>query len=62
MPDKLPHRARRMFGPDQPLNIDGPPTQLLAVDYFVARLADPRFKLLLGWGFGLALNRRFTPG
>src|SRR6185295_10124995 len=27
-----------MFGPDQPLDIDWPPTQLLAVDYFVARL------------------------
>jgi hypothetical protein len=51
-----------MFGPDQPLDIDWPPTQLLAVDYFVARLADAHLGLLLGWGFGLALNRRFTPG
>jgi hypothetical protein len=50
-----------MVGPNQPLDIDGPPTQLLAVDDFVARLADPRFGLLLGLGFGLALYRQFTP-
>ena len=50
-----------MFGPDQPLDIDPPPTQLLAVDHFVARLADPGFGLRPGLGFGFTLNRRFTP-
>jgi hypothetical protein len=50
-----------MFGPDQPLDIDLPPTQLLALDHFVARLADARLGPLLRLGFGLAPNRRFTP-
>jgi hypothetical protein len=49
-----------MLGPDQPLDIDLPPAQLLAVDHFVARLANPRLGLLLGLGF--ASNPRFTPG
>jgi hypothetical protein len=50
-----------MFGPDQSLDIDLPPTQLLAVDHFVARLANARLGLLPGLGFGLPSNRRFTP-
>jgi hypothetical protein len=51
-----------MFSPDQSLDIDLPPTQLLAVDHFVARLADAPLELLLRLGFAMAPNRRFTPG
>jgi hypothetical protein len=51
-----------MVGPDQPLDIDLPPTQLLAVDHFVARLTLDHLGSLMGLPFALTLNRRFTPG
>jgi hypothetical protein len=50
-----------MFSPDQSLDIDLSPTQLRALDHFVARLADARLGLLLGLGFAMAPTRCFTP-
>jgi len=49
-----------MFGPDQSLDIDLPPTQLLAVDKLVARRADAGFAIALGFAYGLPSNPRPT--
>ena len=50
-----------MFGPDQSLDIHIPPTELLAVNHFVARLAKLTFGLRSVFPFTFTQNRRFTP-
>ena len=49
-----------MFGPDQSLDIDLPPTRLLAVDQLIARRADAGFAIAPGFAFGLTSNPRST--